>query len=344
MKPMHIVSSAAPKIRKLLLLGNGFDLAHGLPTRYTDFLEWWLNNKSDKLKESSRAFSDKDVSISHEESQMKPYLMQQQWSLDSIQKIIGVSPFKWNNQFLRQLLYNYDSDKGWVDIEEEYYKSLKDAFKNGQPIETVKKLNQDLDSITNLLKDYLASTEMTQAINSISWNFGEQFDHFSQNDLVVNFNYTNTFDKYFTSKRTSARQPNTIPIHGSLSNAKKYPIIFGYGDEVDENYHHMQKENNNEWLKQFKSFKYARAPYYRKLLGFINTNEYEVEVIGMSLGLSDRVLFSTIFDNENCQSIKLRCTSIEDFDDKVFNLSRHFEKPSTFRAKVLDFKEEFLIK
>ncbi len=24
----------------ILLLGNGFDLAHGLPTRYTDFLEW----------------------------------------------------------------------------------------------------------------------------------------------------------------------------------------------------------------------------------------------------------------------------------------------------------------
>lgn len=25
---------------KILLLGNGFDLAHKLPTKYTDFLEW----------------------------------------------------------------------------------------------------------------------------------------------------------------------------------------------------------------------------------------------------------------------------------------------------------------
>ena len=24
----------------ILLIGNGFDLAHGLPTRYTDFLEF----------------------------------------------------------------------------------------------------------------------------------------------------------------------------------------------------------------------------------------------------------------------------------------------------------------
>ena len=24
----------------ILILGNGFDLAHGLPTRYTDFLEY----------------------------------------------------------------------------------------------------------------------------------------------------------------------------------------------------------------------------------------------------------------------------------------------------------------
>lgn len=24
----------------ILVIGNGFDLAHGLPTKYTDFLEW----------------------------------------------------------------------------------------------------------------------------------------------------------------------------------------------------------------------------------------------------------------------------------------------------------------
>ncbi len=31
-------------MNKLVLIGNGFDLAHGLKTRYTDFLLWYLNN------------------------------------------------------------------------------------------------------------------------------------------------------------------------------------------------------------------------------------------------------------------------------------------------------------
>lgn len=28
--------------RKLVLIGNGFDLAHGLLTRYDDFIRWYL--------------------------------------------------------------------------------------------------------------------------------------------------------------------------------------------------------------------------------------------------------------------------------------------------------------
>ncbi len=31
--------------RKLIVMGNGFDLAHGLPTRYTDFLTHYLNDR-----------------------------------------------------------------------------------------------------------------------------------------------------------------------------------------------------------------------------------------------------------------------------------------------------------
>ena len=28
------------QLMNILVIGNGFDLAHGLPTKYTDFLEW----------------------------------------------------------------------------------------------------------------------------------------------------------------------------------------------------------------------------------------------------------------------------------------------------------------
>lgn len=35
-------------MNRIVLIGNGFDLAHGLPTRYEDFINWywdcWLRN------------------------------------------------------------------------------------------------------------------------------------------------------------------------------------------------------------------------------------------------------------------------------------------------------------
>jgi len=30
---------------RILILGNGFDLAHNLPTKYTDFLEYIIEQK-----------------------------------------------------------------------------------------------------------------------------------------------------------------------------------------------------------------------------------------------------------------------------------------------------------
>ena len=38
-------------MNKLVIIGNGFDLAHGLPTRYEDFLLWEIN---DAFKQKSR--------------------------------------------------------------------------------------------------------------------------------------------------------------------------------------------------------------------------------------------------------------------------------------------------
>ena len=32
-------------MNRLILIGNGFDLAHGLKTKYADFIEWYWNEK-----------------------------------------------------------------------------------------------------------------------------------------------------------------------------------------------------------------------------------------------------------------------------------------------------------
>jgi len=46
-------------MNRIVLIGNGFDLAHGLKTRYEDFLNWYWEEKGKHLsQEKSNAVTD----------------------------------------------------------------------------------------------------------------------------------------------------------------------------------------------------------------------------------------------------------------------------------------------
>lgn len=36
-------------MNRLVIIGNGFDLAHGLPTRYEDFINWYWDKRVELL-------------------------------------------------------------------------------------------------------------------------------------------------------------------------------------------------------------------------------------------------------------------------------------------------------
>lgn len=59
----------------------------------------------------------------------------------------------------------------------------------------------------------------------------------------MNFNYTKTADLYLPAN-------SDIPvnhIHGELDNEQN-PVIFGYGDELDEDYKTISNLNDNSYL------------------------------------------------------------------------------------------------
>lgn len=41
-------------MNRIILIGNGFDLAHGLPTSYGHFMDWYWEQWLDVLKKSSK--------------------------------------------------------------------------------------------------------------------------------------------------------------------------------------------------------------------------------------------------------------------------------------------------
>ena len=166
--------------------------------------------------------------------------------------------------------------------------------------------------------------------------------YFIPSTLILNFNYTNTAEKLYASDN-----PNEIiNIHGELDNENN-PIIFGYGDELDDDYRKIEGLQNNDFLENIKSIKYHQTKNYRELLKFIALGPYQVFVMGHSSGNSDRTLLNTLFEHDNCLSIKVfyyqykgnsdnleRCS--DNYTDIVKNISRNFNNKPNMRDIVVN--------
>lgn len=158
-----------------------------------------------------------------------------------------------------------------------------------------------------------------------------------KSQCLLNFNYTKTYEPYL-SGNFSDRFDDVIDIHGNI---EKGDIVFGYGDEMDENYSRVENLNNNKFLENVKSVEYLQNDSYSRLLKFIEDDYFYVYIMGHSCGLSDRILLNTIFEHKNCVFIKLfyhakKGGKVQDnFKELSMNISRHFKDKKELRRKVI---------
>lgn len=123
-------------------------------------------------------------------------------------------------------------------------------------------------------------------------------------------------------------------------------INFGFGDEMDDDYKMIENINDNEYLRNFKSFLYLQNSNYKNLLDFVESDQkFQVYIMGHSCGLSDRTMLNTIFEHPNCISIKVFYHETKDENGKVIkdnyteiiqNISRHFNKKKLMREKIVN--------
>ena len=400
-------------MNRIILIGNGFDLAHGLPTSYGNFIEWywrkWRRNLScctnHTLKDELCEFSFKYKNRGWHE-----YLFTNQIFLFSLNGFEFINHLKQYQdigihqcEFLKNISNSVET-KGWVDIENEYYKLLVSSSKHEIFEFTHQKLNIQLRHLQDLLAEYLnilpvdstnilpkikdiiyspinprdiSVSEKEQIISHIKYwtncnehefiykirkynlerKYGSDRQDFDSNSnkykndwdylyrnyesfflpdniLMLNFNYTATANKYILNKSSVAEINH---IHGELSNPES--VIFGYGDELDENYKKLSNLNDNEYLKNFKSIKYLESDRYRKALQFMDAAPYQVFIMGHSCGNSDRTFLNTLFEHKNCVSIKPYYYQDGDKDnylDIVQNISRNFTDMKLMRDRVVN--------
>lgn len=371
-------------MNRLVIIGNGFDIAHGLKTRYMDFIDWYLNERVENLASTYSAVS-KDCLLRLE---IKDTTKFQNWYIYSL----GNSYFKDAHgkktysgyETIQEIkkhpeLFNYEccrffntimqsiETKGWVDIENDYYQLLKGCVDNQQSDYSATELNEQLSFLQSKLVEYLRTLSPQKVNDNLH---DAMITHFNPADfstegkeralvhmgldintfdetyprreelnkllpdriMLLCFNYTNVARMYGNFKITHNY------IHGELEHPEH--IIFGYGDELDKNYQDIVDMNDNEMLKKIKSVKYVETSRYRELLEFLQAAPFQVLIMGHSCGNSDRTLLNTIFEHENCISIKpyyhFWYDGRDNYLDIVQNISRNFTNMKLFRDRVVN--------
>ena len=398
-------------MNRIVLIGNGFDLAHGLKTSYKNFIDWYWKDWGEKLLHGLNITeTDGLCSFKLKESvnlanwayvwgfryQRKNPLVP--WNPNDVISIAKEDKDLcdyWTSPFLQQICKSIETKK-WVDIENEYYDLLSKCALKGNTETTIEELNQQLHTLQEKLVQYLSLVNNTDTkIYESIWNkiyspinpreisvekffqlkeyidwcvkqdnsywaskmqrYKEDFNsdyvdsykkHYHENYYVdyprpfmlpdhimlLSFNYTKTVHLYHNQNFFLNY------IHGELD--KPQNIIFGYGDEIDENYQALKNLNDNGCLCNLKTIKYLETDNYRNALAFMDSAPYQVCIMGHSCGNSDRTLLNTLFEHKNCLSIKpyyyIKEDGTDNYLDIIQNISRNFTDMKLMRDRVVN--------
>lgn len=226
----------------------------------------------------------------------------------------------------------------------EYSKIQKDIKGLNDGLVKMNELNEESKKIISRIGDKEPIKEIRKLL--ISDSAPNYFQLQPEEILFLNFNYTFTEQIYANHSEFESYNPNRglrkkyIHIHGTNNKYDKNDVIFGFGDEIDEDYKSIENLNNNIYLENIKSIKYLETDNYKNLLEFLNSGDYQICIFGHSCGISDRTLLSTLFEHKHCASIKpyyhRKDDGTDNYSDIIRNISRNFNNKSNMRDKVVN--------
>lgn len=353
---------------RIVIIGNGFDLALGLKTSYADFILYHLRESIiNKLMDQEANDGLVTVKIGLSPFTNRDTYIENISEYKSVNELLSRTnddlSIEYKYPFLEELVKNYN-DANWVDIENFYYEKLKFEFRNykqsygDEGLGEIIALNQCIDKITIALNVFLSVQQDSISINYLDSPMSSLIDKIAEplrpeyarlvkrhnrtnppdEIIFLNFNYTNTVFKLINSSfnKSSSRH---ISIHGTVFDPSN-PMIFGYGDDTGDEYKELERDGENEILRKIKSFQYPRTHNYHNLLNYLESNDFDVFIIGHSCGLSDRTLLKTIFEHRKCLAIqKFNFQGEQEDFNKRMEISRHFSDKILMRERVLPYDE-----
>lgn len=321
----------------LLIIGNGFDIAHNLKTTYIDFLNTYsksTNNHKYDIKNNCIYLYLK------EQKNQNGYWTDVEQSITNIVKFLEKIKitFKDNTSYEAKDFKNLlgESYLNFIHIlcPLKYDKhNLIYTFTNNYFNESVRKLEYDLDSFINALEDYLLKIENTPInkpiyLNDIS-NIKDSITH------ILSFNYTDTFRKLYIN---DISDKNIDFIHGRLG---KHNLVLGISETLNNEQENL--ELSCIYFKKYfqRIFKKTGAKYADWLS---NKSGYEfstVYIYGHSLDITDKEILSRIINDVNhVKKIVIFYHNETHYRQEISNLVKILDK-NTFLKYVAEHRIEF---
>jgi len=368
-------------LNRIVIIGNGFDLAHGLPTSYSDFMKFLKND----IFKTGNKISDRDsneliIRKTNEEGNVDPWLSLKYISGQDIPTEKGfyrnltpkdIEAYSFSipacmakkSIFFRSLFKERKRLNRWSSFEQLYFENL---VKHKNNLESINMINKEFYHIRVLFEQYLNEEVEKKEIDFDKLKLDELFIDLkskSKNDFefdktyFLTFNYTsNLLLNYIKHIRQSSNK-NTIDepifIHGKLGDDDN-PIIFGYGDNTTIEYSNLSELDNNATV-HFKTINYPIQDEYSRLLEIFDSNtEFYIQLIGHSLEKTDKSLLNWIVSHPKTRKIEISSRELttketnnkseEDrYRNKYQNLDWIYGNSSELSLRIISFKKSFKI-
>ena len=324
--------------RKILLIGNGFDLAHGLPTSYSYFLDFC--DKVEKKFNFQSGINEKDYKTNelndwNIDDSIKSKLYE--WDKNTnnnlnklfIEIYDNIKDNIWINYFLN---IRYTLGKNWIDFESEisnvvqaietlkgyierdedvlkikdtkqqiiiYF--LKIAKKSLQDVFNLKRIDGFIEDISIELDKLIRSLEIyiCEFVNEIDINKENDDIKTITPDYVLSFNYSNTYERiYGQSKKVTYDY-----IHGKAdikNNVDTCNLVLGIDEYLEDD-----KNDKLEFIafkkfyqRIYKSTDSTYMKWVEQIKKYPEVN-HNLFIFGHSLDKTDRDILKLLICNDN---------------------------------------------
>jgi hypothetical protein len=272
----------------LFILGNGFDISHGLPTRYSDFKKF-LKTKYE-LDDTTTLIVPQAYDVGHHGDT--------QYEDNEIAKFI----YDVLNQFSADDWNDFEASLGRLKFDDFFHEGLYDKDKEGDinPWHTATNVKGFADQIFNafkriadLFEEWISSIDCSEAKQNLLLN-----SFFKKGTIFLSFNYTQTLEQLYNI-------PEVIHVHGTVDTEK----IFGHGFQIVTNCDPYLTDTTPEGINEAVSnmLKKPVEKVLEQYADFFKIGLKDVRTIfsyGFSFSVSDMEYFRFWFKNTDSSKME----------------------------------------